>query len=217
LQKENVGFCKGNNLGYSQVDQKTEFVLFLNPDAFLPPVFMQEALGIMESHPSLGALSSVLLGYDPFRKEATGRVDSTGIFRTWYGKWYDRDHGAKWTGTQAECLEAVPALCGALMLCRQKAVQSVLIGQHEVMDERYFMYKEDIDLSLRLRQKGWEVAIAPQLIAYHCRGWNKKRSCVPKSLRLMSARNEMRLYARLKSPCILYSAIKYMAVKWLNV
>lgn len=218
LVKDNIGFCQANNLGMSLVDSTCQYVLFLNPDAFLTPTFLAQAVQIMQKPNSqkVGALSGILLGYHIQDQQPTGTIDSTGIFRTWYGKWYDRAQGVSYHPKHDQKIENVPALCGALMFCRMEALKSVEFAPHIVMDPSFYMYKEDIDLSIRLRKKYWVLQFNPALIAYHCRGWKKDRSQVPRHLRLLSAKNEMRLYVRLKSPCLFYSVLKYLAVKGLN-
>ncbi len=218
LAKDNIGFCQGNNLGLSYLRFPCEYVLFLNPDAFLTPSFAEQAIAGMEEAASqrVGALTGVLLGYDGEREEPTGKIDSTGIFRTWYGRWYDRGQGDSAASISAGKREEVPALCGALMFCRWQALQSVVLAPCTVMDPSFYMYKEDIDLSLRFRRQGWKVVFHSDLVAYHCRGWKKERKEIPRSLRLLSARNEMRLHARGKSPCYFYSFLKYCAVKVLG-
>jgi len=217
LCEENVGFCVGNNKGYSQMNAETDYVLFLNPDAFLTSHFIEEAIATLTkpSSSDVAALTGMLLGYQLDQQKPTGLIDSTGIFTTWYGRWYDRGQGEA-NGSEYTSNESVPALCGALMFCRKIALDSALLGPDLVMDPSFFMYKEDIDLSLRLRQKGWTLLFSPSLIAYHCRGWHNDRSKVARHWRLLSAKNEMRLYKRLKSPCYLYSALKYALVKYLN-
>lgn len=216
---ENIGFCKGNNKGMAYIPQYTDFVLFLNPDAFLTPHFIAEAINFMEKPTSkyVGALSGLLLGFDIITKQATGKVDSAGIFQKWYGKWYDKAQGKDYFKENYTENVSVPALCGALLFCRMSALQSVLLAPHEVMDPSFFMYKEDIDLSLRLRKQGWSLMRIGGLIAYHCRGWKNERSKIPKQFKLMSAKNELRLHARLFSPCLFYSLLKYCAVKMFNI
>lgn len=218
VTKENIGFCQGNNLGMSRLPDSIDYVLFLNPDAFLTPTFLEEALLYLDQPASapIGALTGLLLGYDIGRKQLTGKIDSAGIFQAWYGRWYDRAQGKENDGQYTQ-IEEVPAICGALFLCRKKALDSVLLGCYEVMDPSFYMYKEDIDLSLRLHHKGWKLILDPHLVGYHCRGWKTDRTQVPRSLRLLSARNEVRLHKRLHSPYLFYSLFKYFGVKVLNL
>lgn len=218
ISKENIGFCQGNNRGMAALPPTTDYVLFLNPDAFLTPSFIEKALIYLESScaAKIGALTGLLAGYSMPHNQPTGLWDSTGIFRKWHGRWYDRDQGTPCNLKEYQEVEVVPAICGALMLCRRKALEEAALAPNEVMDASFYMYKEDIDLSLRLRRQGWKLALHPQLMAYHCRGWNKNRAKVPKYFRLLSARNEIKLHWRARSPYLLYSVCKYGCVSWLD-
>lgn len=209
--KPGTGFCEANNLGWRALQPEISYVLFLNPDAFLEHDFIEKALEIMKnSH--CGALTGTLKGYDFDKKAPTGRIDSTGIFTTWYGKWYDRGQGEAIKEPLPRTLEEVPALCGALILGKRAAFESILLRKNEVWDESFFMYKDDIDLSCRLRKKGWKLLYAPSLIAYHGRGWSQDRKLMARKLRLYSAWNEIRV--NFSRPWTLpYSVGKYAAVK----
>lgn len=217
--KRNIGFCLGNNSGFSLVHNQIKYILFLNPDAFLVPSFIEQAISYMEesSHANVAALSGFLLGFDLCQNDVNGRFDSCGVFRKWYGRWYDRGQGERFRSDLYDKEESVPALCGALMFCRREALETVLLRPNEVFDNSFYMYKEDIDLSLRLRKKGWDLKFLPQLSGYHCRGWQRDRRQVPRHLRLLSARNEMKLCARNRSFCLVYSCLKYLLVKFFNV
>ena len=191
------------------VDPKCDYLFFLNPDAFLEENFTENAIGYMESHPKYGAITGTTLGYNLDRDKPTGKYDTTGIFRTWYGKWYDRGQGDAVDTTLYQAEEEIPAICGAVFFCRMKALPSP-----EVMDPSFYMYKEDIDLSLKLRKKGWKLGFVPNLICYHCRGWDQDRKKMPRKFRLCSARNELAIQLKSLSPIpSLYSALKYTAVK----
>lgn len=214
FSKQNLGFCKGNDYGASFVPKETKYILFLNPDAFVTPTFIEDSLAIMEgeSYANCAALTGTMLGYDIELDKPTGKYDSTGIFPTWYGKWFDRNQGEAYHPSHYLSIEEVPAICGALMFCRKKALDEVKNSQKDYFDRSFFMYKEDIDLSQRLIKKGWKLLFCPSLTAYHCRGW-RKRSAMPRHLKMLSARNELKLHLRLKSPVkILYSLAKYTAV-----
>lgn len=219
LSKQNLGFCQGNNFGLKYIHPDSKYILFLNPDVYLPPQFIEEALHYMKSpvYQDCGALTGILLGYNLDQQAPTGHYDSTGIFPKWYGKWYDRDRGRKFNPTRYLSCEQIPAMCGALMFCRKEALESVQNSQKDVFDRKFFMYKEDIDLSLRLIKKGWKLLLFPNLTAYHCRGW-QERVNMPRHLRLLSARNELRMHFRLKSPFkIVYSLTKWAAVHFLGI
>lgn len=216
---KNAGFCFANNQGIKALDPRTTYVLFLNPDAFLTKPFIQDALAFMErpENQKVGALTGMLLGYDEKEEKPTGLYDSTGIFCTPYGKWFDRDQGQPINERLYQKTEEVPALCGALMLCRKAALQQAAFKDASVWDDTFFMYKDDIDLSLRLRKSGWKLVFEPTLVAYHCRGWNKNRSQMSKDSRLASALNEVRTHWRSNAyQCLPYSLLKYVAVKFFN-
>jgi GT2 family glycosyltransferase len=217
---EEIGFCRGNNIGYRAVFPEVEYVLFLNPDAFLFPSFIEEAIHFMEIpvNKACGMLTGVLYGYDLANRRPSGLYDSTGIFNKWYGRWYDRGQGQACSDSLYNVNEEVPAICGALMFCRKEALDSVLVRGGEVLDSSFFMYKEDIDLSLRLKRQGWRLMFVSKLAAYHCRGWNPDRKKMARKVRLLSARNEMRIQRKNLSPLGFgYSLLKYVSVFVFNL
>lgn len=216
----NIGFSAANNLGFNSLESRFKYVLFLNPDVILPPDFIQSALEWIEkpAHHKVGAFSGALWGWDLLKKQPTGRLDSTGIFTTFYGRWYDRGQGdsAKYSPYTKE--ESVDALCGALFFASREALESVKLSDGSLFEPTFFCYKEDIELSLRLRKKGWQLIFVPELIAYHARGWQKERSRVPRALRLLSAKNELKLHLKGGNPLkIAYSACKWVGVKVFNL
>lgn len=208
LPVDNIGFSRANNLGFDRISSNSDFVLFVNPDVFLPPDFIGKALDICDSDSEIGVVSGKLLGYNLDEKKPTGRIDSTGILRKCYGRWYDRGQG-EIDGGQYDKPEAMPALCGALLFCRYKTLQSL---QAPVFDPDFFLYKEDIELSLRLRKRGWKLLYHPDLSAYHCRGWQNERSGMAYPLRKMAAQSEILLYKKHPSPYMLWALVKYFLV-----
>ena len=218
---KNVGFCDGNNTGLTHLNSTSKYVLFLYPDAFLTPTFLEEAILFLElpENDTIGALTGLLLGYEITKQKATGLIDSSGIFRSWYGRWYDRHQGEQFDSTHSTLfkqIETLPAICGALFFCRRSALESVQITPNVVFDPNFYMYKEDIDLSLRLRKAGWRLVLNTNLLAYHCRGWQNDRSKMPRKFRLMASRNEIRLHQKMHSPYLAYSWLKYLSVKFFD-
>jgi len=208
LLSENLGFSRANNLGYEKITSDIDFVVLVNPDLFLPVSFVADALKICVDT-SIGMLSGKLSGYDLEEDRPSGKLDSTGIQRTWYGRWYDRGQGEP-DQKQYDNLESMPALCGALLFCRTKALRSF---NGVVFDPDFFLYKEDIELSLRMRKSGWKLLYHPGLTAYHCRGWQNERSKMSFGQRELAAKSELLLYKKHPSPYIIWAIFKYLLVK----
>lgn len=206
----NRGFGAANNSGVRLAGTGQRFLLFLNPDAYLLPTALETAIEVMEGQQKTALLGGRLLGYDHDAGTPTGRLDSTGVFRTWYGRWYDRGQGEPDDGRYGR-QQQVPALCGAFLFCRREALAPLLPS---VFDETFFLYKEDIDLCLRLTEAGWNHLYAPQVQVYHCRGWNPDRRSMTRAARLMAARSELHLTLKHRSPYLLWAVMKYLLVRF---
>lgn len=216
---KDIGFCRGNNIGLKEVLSEVEFLFFLNPDAFITPTFIAKAVAFMLDGKNVrcGAITGTTAGYCMETDSPTNLYDSTGVFSKWWGRWYDRGQGEPLNPNLYNNIEAIPAICGAVFFCRHAAAKEVMLPRGELFDSRFYMYKEDIDLSHRLKRQGWELMFVPGLLAYHCRGWNRHRRSMPKKMRLHSAYNELRIHWRQKSLIpLLYSTMKYWAVKCFN-
>lgn len=216
LKTDNIGFSRANNLGYRNCASGCESVVFLNPDTFLKEDIIHKATALLDGDRKIGCITGKLQGYDSQANKATGLLDSTGIKRSWYGRWFDRGQGKQDLG-QFDRAQQVEAACGAFMVCRNSALQEAALAGRDIFDPDFFMYKEDIELCLRLRSKGWKVIYHPELEAYHCRGWHKSRKEVPYSLRLAAARSEVLLYRKHPSVYMLWAVCKYLLVRVLRL
>ena len=211
--KENIGFAAANNLGILQIEGSEEYVCLMNPDTFLESDSLERSLAILSERQEIAILTGRLKGFDLERGRPNGLLDSTGIFRAWYGRWYDRGQGLKNEGNFL-VEEAVPAVCGAFMVCRMGALRQEL---PHVFDESFFMYKEDIDLCLRLRKKGWTILYTPEVEVSHARGWSKNRRDISFETRCLASKNEVRLTLKHHSPFLIWALLKYLAVRLLRV
>lgn len=193
IKESNVGFAKANNIGYKYCTDKTEFVAFVNPDLFINNDWLSHGVQLLKDpkNSNIAVLSSVLERFDIKNNCPLGIIDSIGIAKKLF--WYDIGQGNRidsLSNIDKQQLVERDAICGALMLCRKSALDSVLLNHKEVFWERLFMYKEDIELSLRLRRAGYKLAVDLASTNYHCRGW-QERKLVPKWLKIISARNDV--------------------------
>ena len=217
IREANIGYGPGNNLGLAEVPPDIPVVLFLNPDCFVLPYTLERAATLFEADPDLAALGPRLLGFDREHNAPTGLLDSTGIVRAWYGRWRDRGQGEPDDG-RYNAPETVPALCGACLFCRRSALEAVSPAPDQAFDPAFFLYKEDIELCLRLRlrKRGFRLLYHPAVRAHHCRGW-QGRAAMSRELKLIAAANEIRLYLRHPSPYMLWALLKYALVRCLGV
>jgi len=153
---ENVGFSRANN--QAMRESGAEYILLLNPDTLLPEDSLHRSLAFMDQHPRAGGLGIRMLdGSGRFLPESK-RDLPTPLVAFWkltglsslFPK--SRTFGRYHLGyLNAHQNHPVHVLCGAFMLMRRSVLQEV-----GLLDERYFMYGEDIDLSHRIRLAGYE-------------------------------------------------------------
>lgn len=210
----NVGFAAGNNLALREHLEASEYFALVNPDAVLASDWFAGAVSFLRSPTAdgVGILSSPLRGMDVRTEQPTGYWDSLGIYRRMTGRWYDRGSREQMESHPAPDHVYQPeAICGALMFFSAELYRAV-IGPHGFFDERFHTYKEDIELSLRVRKAGYRLAMLPHLTAWHCRGWPMSRRQTSRWARRLSARNEIRIAARYAIPILPIYIGKYFYV-----
>jgi GT2 family glycosyltransferase len=212
--QSNVGFAAANNLAMRRYADKTDYFLLVNPDAVLACDWVFGAHAYLDSPRGAlaGIVSSPLRGMDVGTEQPTGFWDTLGIYRAPSGRWYDRGMRERVAERLAPSTPYQPtAICGALMFFSVTTYHAV-ISPHGFFDERFHTFKEDIELSLRVRRKGYRLIMLPELLAWHCRGWPKKRGDAPYWARKLSARNEVTIAARYSAIALPGSIIKYLYV-----
>lgn len=165
--KANVGFSRANNAAICQA--QGDYILLLNPDTILSRSTLHDALKLMGEHPDAGALGTMMLNHDgSFALEsrrgiptpATAFYKMSGLCRLFpkhrlFGKYYMQYLDA----AQDSQIEIIS---GAFMLIRRTTLDEV-----GYLDEDYFMYGEDIDLSYRILQHGWQNWYLPSPIIHY--------------------------------------------------
>jgi len=217
---DNVGFAAGNNIGISHcMINSPDYFLIINPDVKLPPGWLsnlKRAMWDQQNH-DVGIFAVPLMGYEFDQNAPTGYMDSMGIGHTWYGRWYDALQGKDVSVlNEIAAPYEIFAACGALMLIRSDAVHELLQKDGYVFNEEYFMYKEDIELSLRLRRLGKNIMMLPSVPVYHCRGWANNRADSPYWARRLSVINELKMHYKYYWKYLPYSILKYIYVNTLE-
>lgn len=153
--EENLGFSAGNNAAIRQ--SKGEWVLLLNPDTVVPEDTFEKVLAHAEAHPEVGAIGVPMYdGTGSWLPESKrGLPTPWASFCRLSGIWRLAPSSPSlnryyWGHTGKDETAAVEVLSGAFMWMRREA-----LDQAGLLDEDFFMYGEDIDLSIRIQDAGW--------------------------------------------------------------
>jgi len=162
----NLGFAKGHNQGIKE--SRGEYVLCLNQDVILEKDFIERLAEVMEKDGRIGAIQGRLYKINDFNHLQREIIDTTGLLIYKNRRVVNRGQGEKENG-QYGLQEEIFGADGAAPLYRRAALEDVKY-KNEYFDEDFFCYKEDIDLSWRMRIFGWKIVYEPKAVGYHLRG-----------------------------------------------
>jgi len=184
--KENVGFCRGNNIGIRQT--QSPFVLALNPDTMLDEGFLEELLPAFEKQ-SVGMAAGKLLRFDKITLDSAGQCLSRAR------RPQDRGYGLPDEG-QYERDEELFGVCGAAALYRRQMLDEIADPGPQYFDERFFSFGEDLDIAWRAQRFGWRAAYRHKAVGYHARGGSATRAPrLRKKIALLGRSPEIRFHA----------------------
>ncbi len=176
--KENLGFSKANNQAMRLA--KGEYILLLNPDTVVEEDSFQKVIDFMDEHPEAGGLGVKMVdGKGRFLPESKRGLPTPGVaFFKIFGfshlfpksKLFGQYHLGFLNENE---VHKVDILSGAFMLMRKEALDKV-----GLLDEAFFMYGEDIDLSYRITQGGYSNYYFPKTSIIHYKGESTKKSSV---------------------------------------
>lgn len=164
---ENAGFCRAANRGIEET--AGDFVFLVNPDLFMADDHVDALVELFSRRPRAGCASGKILREDGGYPGSNEVIDTAGIAIGRNRRGVDRGEGLADDGTRYAAEEEVFAASGAAFFARRAALEDVS-DDGQVLDETFFMYKEELDLSWRLRLRGWECWYVPAARARHIRG-----------------------------------------------
>lgn len=167
---QNEGFAKANNKALTMCRGK--YILFLNPDTLLAENTLEECLKVFSRNQRCGALGVRMLdgkgNFLPESKRAIPTASNTFFKITGLASAFPHSktlNNYALGNVTPESMQAIPVLSGAFMMVQKKLLDNV-----HGFDESYFMYGEDIDLSYRLMQTGFENIYAGHIPIIHFKG-----------------------------------------------
>ena len=163
---DNLGFSRANNIAIRQAEG--EYVLLLNPDTIVAEPTLRECVSFMDAHPQAGGLGVRMHNADgtlaPESRRAIPSPWVSCLKMLGFTKRYYMSH-LSWDEPGR-----IEVVSGAFFMLRRQALDQV-----GLLDEDFFMYGEDIDLSYRLLKGGWENWYHPSDIV-HFKGESTQKS-----------------------------------------
>jgi O-antigen biosynthesis protein len=176
--KENTGFSKANNQAINLASG--EYILLLNPDTVVEDDTFGKVVGFMDKTPDAGGLGVKMIdGQGIFLPESKRGLPTPVVaFYKIFGlsalfprsKTFGKYHLGF---LNSEKIHSVDILSGAFMLLRKSVLEKT--GN---LDETFFMYGEDIDLSYRILQQGYKNYYFPETRIIHYKGESTKKSSI---------------------------------------
>jgi len=151
--EHNFGFAGGNN--FASAKAKAEYLVLLNADAFPRPDWLENIRDEIRHHPGCFFSSKLIMANDPCRLDGTGDIYHVS------GLVWRRSYNTK-ISSFPEKEQEVFSACGAAAVYPLNAFKQV-----NGFDEDYFSYVEDIDLSFRLRIRGYKCIYLPNAVVNH--------------------------------------------------
>jgi N-acetylglucosaminyl-diphospho-decaprenol L-rhamnosyltransferase len=174
----NLGYAAGINLALERLPASTPYVLLLNPDVMVERETIGSVLDALDSESDVGAATCRLLlpsgDLDPACRRSeptlvTALAKQLGISRLYPG---NRILGRyNLTYLDPDVSYDVDSGTGAFLMLRRRALQDA--GGR--LDERYFLYGEDLDLCRRIREAGYRIRYWPAVTALHVKGSGRIR------------------------------------------
>jgi GT2 family glycosyltransferase len=171
----NVGFSKAANQALRQA--QGDYVLLIHPDTITSDDTLTKTLAFMDAQPKAGGLGVRMINgqgmFLPESKRGLPRAWAfffriSGLYKLFPKSRLVNRYHADWI-EEFETAE-VDILSGAFMLIRRS-----VLAKTGLLDERFFIYGEDIDLSYRIRLAGYKNYYFPKTYIIHLRGLSQKK------------------------------------------
>jgi len=148
---ENLGYSGGNNVGIEYaLKHGADYVVLLNNDVELKYDTLSQLVEVAEQNPGAGIIAPALIDEDGHMTYA-GKIS-----------WLRTELPLSSTPPPRPLLERGFYLSGACLLIKRQVFQTI-----STLDEGFFLYFEDVDLSWRMKKQGWKILYEPAAVVWH--------------------------------------------------
>jgi GT2 family glycosyltransferase len=208
---ENLGFTGGNNRGIKYaIENNFEYIMLLNNDTEVEADFLDMLIDKISILPQVGAIQPKML----FMHDKSRIWNAGGIYFSLLG----------WPKTIGENVKdkarynkpkEVDWITGCCFLVKASVVKRV-----GMLNERYFIYFEDVDWSFRIKSSGYKLYYEPAAVIYHHAGMSNKRKSKGKEgylspfVHYLNIRNNIWLLKQHVPPYLYFSVFIFHFIKF---
>jgi GT2 family glycosyltransferase len=154
---KNLGFTGGNNIGLRQaLEMNYEYVMLLNNDVFVYDNFLFHLYNFLDFHKDVGAVQPLIYNHPDRFKIWNGG----GSFNKLTGNTNSGNYITHHSSPKEVCW-----ISGCAFMIRTSVLKAV-----GLLNEKYFAYYEDVDLSFRISEAGYKLMLIPSSQIYHIGG-----------------------------------------------
>jgi GT2 family glycosyltransferase len=193
----NLGFTGGNNLGMQYaIDNGYAYVILLNNDTFVKDDFLAVLTTYMDQHPEAGAIQPMIY----FNHNRSLIWNAGSYFNKWLGHTYTLNYN-KPLNPENNRIKEVDWVSGCAFMTRV-----AILKKTGLFPENLFIYYEDVDLSFRIKQEGFQLVFHPESVIYHIAGMSNRNKIKGKEgfvnpiVHYLNIRNRIWLLKRYTSP-----------------
>jgi GT2 family glycosyltransferase len=217
---QNTGFTGGNNKGMQYaLAHGYAYTLLLNNDVAVESDFLEPLVQALDANENLGAVQPLIY----FHHDRTLIWNAGSRYNKWLGVtktigYNKKDAQHTYRNQNQGFVNKIDWITGCAFMVRTEVLKKV-----GLLYEPFFIYYEDVDLSFRIKNAGYDLGYAPASVIYHIAGMSHKSSkktaegYVSPKVHYLNARNHVWLLKKytnlLHAPTvILYQSIYYLSV-----
>lgn len=164
---QNLGFTGGNNIGIDySIEKGYLYTMLLNNDVEVESNFLEPLIEVLDLNEGVGAVQPLIY----FHHDRSIIWNAGCKFNPWLGITVTKGYNKRDIGQKERFIEKkVDWITGCAFMVRTK-----LFEQVGALNNKFFIYYEDVDLSFRIKQVGFTLAYVPKSVIYHIAGVSHK-------------------------------------------
>jgi GT2 family glycosyltransferase len=217
---QNTGFTGGNNKGMQYaIQQGYVYTLLLNNDVAVESDFLEPLIGALDANKNMGAVQPLIY----FHHDRTLIWNAGSSFNQWLGitktiGYNKKDTQHAYLNQNQGYVSKIDWITGCAFMVKTEVLKKV-----GLLYDPFFIYYEDVDLSFRIKNAGYDLGYAPASVIYHIAGMSHKSTkktaegYVSPKVHYLNARNHIWLLKKYTSALHAPTVILYQSLYYLSV